>query len=250
MSPKHPTFYFTTLALILGVGAWSLNTIEANALSYSDQFHFLYLPNGKNVLSSITMILVGIYGLTRRPRFDLGRDVLVSTALCCVGLVAMGVSMAWHHYEPTVNTRFAAHITMALVVMNASFAIISAQLPLKGHWLLFAACQLIALGSATYEYFFSDKKYLLMSQAFLILLILFSLIRVWKLPVSQQLLLSLAVFLCSFILGILDHEISKLTVYLISGHTLQHCFWALGGLFLLRFLICIKPSEINNLPNP
>lgn len=246
MSLNHPTFFFTALALILGLGAWSLSPIEACQYNYADQFNFLHLPNGKNVLSCLSFLIIGAYGLSSRPRFDLGRDVLVSMALCCAGLVAMSGLLAWYHYEPNLASQFAAHLTMALVVMNASFAVVSAQLPLKGRWWLFVACQLMAIGSTSYEYVYNDRKYLFMSEVFLVLLLLFSLVRVWRLPLAKQLLLSLSALVSSFVLGLFDHEISKLSSYMISGHTLQHLTWALGGLFLLRFLICVKPSEINS----
>jgi hypothetical protein len=246
MTSNYPTFVFTSLAVILSLGSWTLNPISAGIFTFADEFNFLGIPNGKNVLSCLCFIIVGIYGLTCRPRFDLGREVLVSMALACVCLVVMGSFGAWYHLDPTHLTRLAAHLSMALVVMNSAFALTSAQLPLKGRWWLFTASQLIAVMTAVYEYAYDDKRHLLMSEVFLILLILFSMIRVWKVSYSKHLTKCLVLFSIAFVCGWYDAEISSFSAYMISGHTAQHILWASAGLFLLRFLVAIKPSELNH----
>ncbi len=245
MTPSHPTVLFTSLAIMLGVGAWALNPLEAQLVSYADEFSFLSIPNGKNVLSGILFMFVGVYGLTRRPRFDLGRDVLVSMALACISLMAMGGAISWYHFAPTLLTRLIAHLVMSLAIMNTAFALVSAQLPLKGHWWLLISCQAVAVATPMYEYWYSDKRYLLMSEVFLVLLVLFSLIRVRSVHYSRYLSRSLIALCLSPLCDYWDQSISKASSYLISGHTLQHLLWSLSALLLLRFLIVIKPSELN-----
>lgn len=249
MTSNRSTFFFTSLALILGLGSWALNPISAESFTFADEFYFLGIPNGKNVLSSLWFIVLGIYGLTCRPRFDLGRDVLVSMALACASLVFMGGFGAWYHFDPTPLTRLGAHLAMALVVMNSAYALTSAQLPLKGTWWLFAASQLIAILTSIYEYMYDDKRHLLMSKVFLLLLILFSFVRIWKVSYSKYLIRCLSLFLLSFICDFYDEEICSFSAYQISGHTAQHLLWTIAGLSLLKFFIVIKPSELNS-PTP
>lgn len=246
MTPSHPTAVFAALACMLGVCAWVMSPLDAPLAPFADQFSFLGITNGKNVLSGLSFLLVGLYGLTRRPRFDLGLDVLVSMALSCVGFVAMGGLVAWYHYDPSPISRLSAHLSMSMVVMNAAFAIASAQLPLRGRWWLLIACQAIAVTTASYEFFYSDKRYLLMSEVFLVLLVLFSWIRVWHHESSRLLAYGLASLGLSGICGYWDQTISKLSSYFVSGHTVQHLLWSLAGLLLLRFLIVIRPSELSS----
>ena len=244
MTEQHPTLLFASLAFILILGSWALNPIEANGLSYADQFSFWGLPNGKNVISCFSLLALGVYGLTCRPRFDLGREVLVGLALACVGCFFLGLFGVWHHLEPQVISRWAVHLALSLCVMNAGFALVAAQLPLKGTWWLFGLCQFIAIFNASFEYLFNDKRFLLMSQAFLAVLILFSMLRVRRLSYANHLYYSLFLFMLAFISNYFDHEILQGSQYIISGHSLQNLFWSIAGFFLLRFLIVIKPSDL------
>ena len=245
MTDRHPTILFASLACILILGSWALNPIEANGLSYADQFSFWGMPNGKNVLSCLSLLILGIYGLTCRPRFDLGREVLVGLALACLGCFFLGLFGVWHHLEPQVISRWASHLALSLCVMNAGFALVAAQLPLKGSWWLFGLCQFIAIFNASFEYLFNDKRFLLMSQAFLAVLILFSMLRVWRLNYAKQLYYSLLLFLLAFVSNYFDQEILQGSQYIISGHSLQNLLWSIAGFFLLRFLIVIKPSDLS-----
>ena len=246
MTSSRPTFFFTLLALILSLGSWALNPMSAKSFSFADEFYFLGIPNGKNVLSCLWFILLGMYGLACRPRFDLGREVLVSMALACASLVFMGAFGAWYHLDPNHLTRLCAHLAMALVVMNSAFALTSAQLPLKATWWIFGTSQLIAITTAMYEYMYDDKRHLLMSKVFLLLLILFSFVRIWKVNYSKYLIRCLILFILSFICDFYDAEICRFSAYLISGHTIQHLLWTIAGLSLLKFFIVIKPSELNS----
>ena len=245
MTPSHPTALFTALACMLGLGAWSMSPLEAPLTPFADEFSFLGISNGKNVLSGLSFLIVGFYGLTRRPRFDLGRDVLVSMALSCVGFVAMGGLVTWYHYDPSLVSRLSAHLAMSMVVMNGAFALISAQLPLRGRWWLLVASQFIAFGTASYEFWYEDKRYLLMSQLFLVLLVMFSLVRVWRHEYSRLLAYALVTLGVSALCGYLDRPILKMSAYSVSGHTLQQLLWSLAGLLILRFLVVIRPSELS-----
>lgn len=248
MTEKNPTILFACLALIVAIGSWALNPIEAGSLIFADQFSFWNIPNGKNTLSCISLIILGIYGLTCRPRFDLGREVLVSLALACVSSVFLGAFAIWHHIDPYLLSRWAVHLALALCIMNAGFALVIIQLPIKSPWWLFVVCQLIAIFNASFEYVYDDRRFLLMSQTLLALLVLFSIIRLWRLSSAKLLSYSLALFLLAFVSNFFDQKILQGSAYMISGHSLQHLLWSFAGFFLLRFLIIIKPSDLNTYP--
>jgi len=249
ITPSHPTLIFTILALILGLGAWTLNPIDPAPLHFADQFSFLGISHGKNVISSLILSMVGVFGLMGRPRFDRGRDVLVSMVLCCLAMILAGASAVWFHLVETQLAQSITHGLISLVLINASFALIASQLILKGRWWFLGSLQLLSMITVTYQHFYHDQRFLLMSEVFVILLMIFSLLRVWQLSASIYLLYCTISLGLGWLCGSFDTEISVGTSYVVSGHTLQHICWGLGAGCWLRYFILLRPRELIQLLN-
>ena len=250
MTPTHPTLLFTSLAVILGLGALLLPPIDPPSSSFADTFTLWGISHGKNVLSAFILTITGIYGLTCRPRFELATEVLTSMVICCIGMVVAGPVGAWFHLSLSSTSFIMTHVIMSLALLNASFAIIATQLPLKGRWWLFAGLQCIALLSVMYEYVYRDQRFKLMAEIFCVLVIIFSLLRVWRISASKYLLWCLLSLCSSWLVGSLDNEISQWSSYLVSGHTLQHLLWAGAGFFWLRYFTLVRPRDLSELlPN-
>lgn len=250
MNPAHPTLIFTTLAFILGIGAWMLNPIEPAALEVADTFNFLGITHGKSVLSALCLTLMGVLGLLGRPRFDHGLDVLVSMVLCCLGMMSAGGTCAWFHLAETPLARSVTHACLALALTNASFALIASQLTLRGRWWLLGMLQLLALSTVAYQHIQNDQRFLLMSEVFVLLLMIFSLLRVWRLSASIYLLFCTISLGLGWLCGLWDKEIFEQTNYWVSGHTLQHLSWSVSGGCWVRYFILLRPRELAQLlPN-
>ena len=249
MTPTHPTLIFTTLALILGLGAWTLNPIDPAPLSFSDEFSFLGIVHGKNVLSSLLLSAVGVWGLMGRPRFDHGRDVLISMVICCLSMILAGGSSVWFHLVETQLAQSVTHGLISLVLLNASFALIASQLVLRGRWWLLGSLQLLSVGTVAYQHVYHDQRFLLMSEVFVILLMIFTLLRVWKLSASIYLLFCTMSLGLGWLCGAFDIKINVATAYMISGHTLQHICWILGAACWLRYFILLRPRDLAQLLN-
>ena len=247
MTPTHPTLIFTTLAFILGIGAWALNPIDPAPLTFADSFNFLGISHGKNVLSAALLSAVGVWGLMGRPRFDHGRDVLLSMVLCCLGMILAGAAEVWFHLEESQLAQSVSHVLISLVLTNAAFALIASQLVLRGRWWLLGSLHLLSLGTVAYQHVYHDQRFLLMSEVFVILLMIFSLLRVWRLSASTYLLVCTLSLGVGWLCGSFDKEICAGTAYIISGHTLQHLCWVIGAGCWLRYFILLRPRELSQL---
>ena len=236
--------------MILGLGALILSPIPMTPLKFADEYSMWGISCGANVLSAFSLTLIGVYGLTCRPRFELAREVLTSMIICCVGILIGGPIEAWLHWTLSAYAQLLSEGIFSLVLLNASFALIATQLPLKGRWWLFSGLQLIALTSVSVEFFESDRRFVLMLEVFSVLVIVFSLIRVWRVDASSYLRWHLVSLSMSWVVGGMDEWILNLTHYWVSGHTLQHLCWSASGFFWLKYFTQVRPRELNALlPN-
>lgn len=250
MNPAHPTLIFTVLACILGLGAWALNPIDPAPLNFADTHTFLGITHGRGVLSSLLLTLVGALGLLGRPRFDHGLDVLVSMVLCCLAMIGAGGAGAWFNLVETNLARSVTHGLLAMALMNASFALISSQLVLRGRWWLLGSLQGLAITTVLYQHVRDDQRFLLMSEVFVLLLMIFSLLRVWRLSASIYLLICTTSLGIGWVCGVYDMEIFLSTHDVISGRTLQNLSWGVSGACWLRYFILLRPRELAQLlPN-
>ena len=249
-NPAHPTLVFTLLALMLGLGAWTLNPIEPIPFTFVDQATFLGISCGKNVLSGLLLSVVGVFGLLGRPRFDHGLDVLVSMVGCCLGMILSGAASAWLHLMPSPLTRSVTHACLSFALINASFALIASQLPLRGRWWLLGSLQGLIASTVLYQHFYHDQRFLLMSEVFVILLMVFSLLRVWRLSASIYLLGCTLALALSWFCGVWDTQVFAVTQQIVSGHSLQQFLWAVSGGLWLKYFIQLRPRELAQLLQP
>ena len=237
------------LALILTAGAFALPTIP-QAQSYhrfADQAMSWGIPHAADVLSNLAFLLVGLYGVFRRPRYTLGADILLGLVTFWVGIFLVAAGSAYYHWAPSDATLVWDRIPMSIAFMGVSFSLIVAQARLKAYVLPYLGLELLGVTATLYAHFWDDLRFYLMCQLFPLLLALSAAVRLRSLPISRDLLWAFLAYTSAKLFEHYDRAVHELTSELVSGHTIKHLLAALGAFFVLRFFLYLKPSEVREL---
>ena len=249
MSLTHPLPYFLSLALVLTIGSLTLSPItqpESYHL-FADKTGWAWLPNALNVLTNLAFAAVAIYGFLRRPRFTLGPDLLLGMITFLIGLLLISLGSAYYHWAPSSDSLLWDRLPLSMTLMGgASFSLIVAQTKVKRAFLLYMGMQLIAIGTTLYWYFWDDLRFYAMCQVFPMGLLLLSVIRLRRHPLTLYLALCLIAYIIAKFAEYYDQAIFDFTSSIVSGHSVKHLFAALGGLCLLRFFLYLKPTDLTD----
>ena len=246
MNPSNPAAIFSMLALLLIIGSLSLSPIPQpeSYHQFADQYSFWGIPNTLNVISNFSFFAVGLYGLLCRPRFSLGRYILLGLITFLIGLILVSFGSAYYHWSPSSKTLLWDRLPMSITFMGISFGLIIAQTKTRSPILLYFVLHLVAVGTTFYWYLFNDLRFYIMCQLFPLLLLLFSAVRLRSYPLSKNLGYCALAYIAAKVCEYYDTEIFELSAQWISGHTMKHITAAIGGFFILRFFLFIKPLEL------
>ncbi len=239
-----------TLIAILTIGAFSFKPIpQSQSYHLFADHHGLWgMPNALNVLSNAAFLVVGVYGLLRRPRFSLGGDVLLGLITFLVGLVLVCAGSAYYHWAPSDQTLLWDRLPMSLAFLGVSFSLIAAQSRLKVAFLLYLILEGAGVAATLYSHFGNDLRFYAMCQVLPLILTVISAVRLWPTPAlrprARELLLGFSAYGLAKASEHFDAEVFALTAQVISGHTLKHLLAAVGAFFVLRFFLYLKPAEV------
>jgi len=237
--------FASILAAILILGAWALPQIP-QAQSYhnfADQAPCWGIPHGLNVLSNLAFLFVGFYGVFKRPRYALGRDVLLGLVTFWVGIFLITLGSAYYHWSPSDETLLWDRLPMSIAFMGVSFSLIMAQGRVRLYIIPYLIMEAMGVGATLYAHFMNDLSFYAMCQAYPLLLALISAIRLWPMKGTKDLLWGFSAYGLAKLFEHNDLTVFELSGSLVSGHTIKHILAALGAFFVLRFFLDLKPAE-------
>lgn len=238
------------LIAILTLGAFSFQPIpQAQSYHRFADTHALWgIPNALNVLSNAAFLAVGVYGLLRRPRFSLGRDVLLGLVTFLVGLVLICAGSAYYHWAPSDETLLWDRLPMSLAFLGVSFSLIAVQSRLRAAVLLYLALEGAGVAATLYGHLAQDLRFYAMCQVLPLILAVFSAVRMWPIaaarPGARDLLWGFGAYGLAKLAEHFDGDLYALTHSAVSGHTLKHLLAAVGAFFVLRCFLYIKPADV------
>lgn len=239
-----------TLIAILTAGAFSFQPIPQSQSYhlFADDHGLWGIPNALNVLSNAAFLVVGVYGLLRRPRFSLGSDVLLGLVTFLVGLTLVCAGSAYYHWSPSDDTLLWDRLPMSISFLGVSFSLIAAQARLRVALLLYFVLEGAGVAATLYSNFANDIRFYAMCQVLPLVLTLISAARLWPTPSlrprAKELLLGFGSYGLAKVVEHFDREVFALTAEVVSGHTLKHVLAAVGAFFVLRFFLYLKPAEV------
>jgi len=242
------------LIAILTAGAFSFPPVpQAQSYHLFADAHALWgIPNALNVLSNAAFLAVGLYGLLRRPRFALGRDVLLGLVTFLVGLVLICAGSAYYHWAPSDEALLWDRLPMSLAFLGVSFSLIAAQSRLRAPFVLFVTLEAAGVAATLYGHLAQDLRFYAMCQALPLLLALASAARLWSVaaarPRARDLLLGFGAYGLAKAAEHFDRALYALTAEGVSGHTLKHLLAAVGAFFVLRCFLYLKPADAQPAP--
>lgn len=234
-----------TLALILTLGAYALPKIPQpqSYHHFADQAARWGIPHASNVLSNLAFLLVGLYGVFKRPRYTHGRDVLLGLVTFWVGIFLIALGSSYYHWAPSNETLLWDRLPMSMAFMGVSFSLIVAQGKVRLYIIPYLIMEALGVGSTLYAHFAGDLSFYAMCQAFPLLLAVISAIRLWPMSGTKDLLWGFFAYGLAKVSEYYDLELYELSGALVSGHTVKHILAALGAFFVLRFFLLLKPAE-------
>jgi hypothetical protein len=235
----------SVLALILLAGAFALPKIP-QAQSYhnfADQAEYWGIPHASNVLSNLAFLLVGLYGVFKRPRYSHGRDVLLGLVTFWVGIFLITLGSSYYHWAPSDDTLLWDRLPMSMAFMGVSYSLIAAQGRLKLYVIPYLFMEALGVSSTLYAHLAGDLSFYAMCQAYPLLLALISAIRLWPMSGTKDLLWGFLAYGLAKVFEYNDLAVFELSAEQVSGHTIKHVLAALGAFFVLRFFMHLKPAE-------
>ena len=246
---------FIIIAITLFLGAWSLPVIKDPSVDQSliQMSQTWSLPHLMNMLSTLAIIGVAVYGLLKQPRFRLGWQVLLGLITFVIALILSGATAIYYQWTPHTLSLLIQRIPIALGLLGGvAFVLLSAQLTFQT-WValaLYFILQACAVACVLYTYFMDDFSFYIMAHIFPLTVLLVSNIRLKEQNRSRHLLYCLGFYICAQICSAYSDLTYQYTYDYIHGYTLRHILIALGSYYFLQFFIYLKPVELTDMNEP
>ncbi|MDP3541086.1 MAG: ceramidase domain-containing protein [Elusimicrobiota bacterium] len=186
------------------------------------------IPNFADVLSNLPFLIVGLYGLTRRPaapRLKTGYLVL------CAGVALVSLGSAYYHLNPTSTTLLWDRLPMTVAFM-ALFSLLLEDRVTDAKTLV----PLVAIGlaSAFYWHYTDDLRPYILVQFLPIVLMPLILLFYPKINLDGKALMSgVALYCAAKALEYCDRPVLE-ALGALSGHSLKHITAAAASLCVIR----------------
>lgn len=192
---------------------------------FADQRYCCCVPNVANVLSNLPFLAVGMIGLLTATTLERHRVIF------CLGSILTAAGSAYYHWRPNNQTLVWDRLPMTLCTTSIFLTLLELASPrgLRWWWILYP----LGLWSVIYWKQYDDLRLYAFIQYFPIAVL--PLLFAWF-PTTQDLTaLYHAIFwyLTARAADALDHQIYRLTLHWMSGHTLKHLLAAWSMYYLL-----------------
>jgi hypothetical protein len=241
---------------------WLLGAVTASAIAaafwiapiaqdpayhdFADRRYLCGTPNFWNVLSNLSFLVIGAFGLARLSRLHPGAH-RVGYIVFCAGVVGVGLGSAYYHYGPNTQTLVWDRLPMTIAFMALFAMVIRDRLSGRlGERLLWP---LIAAGIASIAYWHWTETlgrgdlrvYGLVQFLPMLLIPLMLLVSPGQGLRSSWLWATLAIYGLSKVTEYFDHGILESTG-LLSGHTIKHLLASLAVLCAVLAMLRTRPS--------
>ena len=204
--------------------------------NFADTRPLLGIPNGLDVLSNISFLLVGIYGyfvLTRLER----RKWHPAWAVFVAGVFLVGLGSSFYHFAPDNGSLVWDRLPMTIGFMGLFVALLSEFTGVRLGVASLATAVLVGISSVVYWAAADDLRFYawvqFMPLGAVVILLLTCGSRITR---SWILGLALALYVCAKFAEHFDVEIFNALGGITSGHTLKHLFAAAGCYTVLLYL--------------
>ncbi len=205
---------------------------------FSDQRTICNIDHFWNVMSNLSFLLVGIYGLWRLPSINI---INIKAAYCvfCLGVILVCMGSGYYHYFPDNHTLFWDRLPMTIAFM-AFFSLLLHERVLA-NTKTFTLIPLLLLGAASVLYWDwtesqgqGDLRFYVLVQFLTVLLIPLIL---WLYPAhyfrGRLLIMAFVFYVLAKFLEHFDHSIYQ-SLGFISGHSLKHLSAAIAVLLIIQ----------------
>ena len=207
---------------------------------FADTREIAGIRNFWNVLSNFSFLLVGLYGLWRRPHLTERKSSSAYTALC-IGVLLISIGSAYYHYAPSTPSLIWDRLPMTVAFMALFSLLLDERVILSSRsrtlWPLLAT----GIGAAAYWYWteargFGDLRPYALVQFLPIVLIPTILLLFHGNYLNSPLLVSALVFY--FIAKLFEHFDRQVleSIGVLSGHTIKHL---LAGIAVLCIILAV-----------
>ncbi len=204
------------------------------------------MPNAQNVLSNLPFVLIGVWALMQRGRWqqDQARG-FPSWEIFAVCLMLTGLGSAYYHWAPDNHTLVWDRLPIALMTMAVTTAVLSEHLRRGLEKVLLWPLLGVAAASVWYWWFTEEagrgdlRAYALVQFLPLLIVPVVVLALRSRFTRATDLLVLLGFYVLARAAELQDHAVMNLTGGLTSGHTLKHLFAAVGAWWVARML-CIR----------
>lgn len=189
--------------------------------AFADVRAFAGIPNFADVLSNLPFLVVGLYGLTRKPARE---RMKTGYLLLCAGIALVSLGSAYYHLNPASETLLWDRLPMTVAFM-ALFSLVLEDRVTDAKTLI----PLVAAGlaSAFYWHYTDDlRPYILVQFLPIVLMPLILLFYPKKNLNGKALMLGVALYAAAKALELYDRPVLEVLGAL-SGHSLKHL--AAGG---------------------
>lgn len=234
----------TLLIFVIGLIIGPIPQPEAYH-NFADQRSFFGIANSWNVLSNISFVLAGIWGLfllysLGKVKFKDDRERWPWVGVS-IGLILTGISSGYYHLEPNNSRLVWDRLSMTIIFMSFVAALVTERINVKlGLWLLFI---LLLIGFFCVLHWYAselhgagDLRLYLGLQVFTVVVGLVMLFVPSPYNRNGDIVIALLLFGLAYLLEIYDHPVAIFTKNKISGHTLKHFTAALAGIWLIQMI--------------
>lgn len=204
--------------------------------SFADTRSFMGIPNFWDVASNFPFLIVGLLGISRCLKTDLGR-AQPAWVVFFIGVTLVSAGSSYYHWNPGNNSLVWDRLPMTVGFMGLFVALLGEYIsPKLVHRLLIP---MILFGAATvvHWHLYDDLRFYAWVQ-FMPLVVVVILMTLYRSRFTHSWLLMVALFwyLLAKVFEAYDVEIFRYLQGIFSGHAIKHLLAAAGCYTLLLFL--------------
>ncbi|MBN9296846.1 MAG: ceramidase domain-containing protein [Filimonas sp.] len=201
---------------------------------FADGRPWLGIANAGNVLSNLSFLFVGIYGMFFCFQAQRQANVKIAYLAVFIGLILTSLGSAYYHWQPDSNRLVWDRLPMTLVFMPLLVAVLSERIYFNLRIIL-PALLLTGIFTVVYWSYSGNLIPYFAAQYGSIFLLLLSTF-LFPLKGDKWLYFACISYGAAMLCERLDLLIFQASGYIISGHTVKHILAALAFCFILNKL--------------
>lgn len=224
----------TSLVFIAIIGMFLMQPIKQNEHyhSFSDELSLFAIPNFLNVVSNLSFLIVGFFGLLKARNFSSNK---IQYIIFFVGISLVSFGSAYYHFNPNNETLVWDRLPMTLAFMALFSIVISEFINDKIGRTLLIPFLIIGMVSILFWLIFDDLRIYALVQFFPVVTIPIILLFFNSSTKScKAYWLLLVAYIIAKIFEHFDGEVHQF-FKIISGHTLKHIIAAIGVYCFVTF---------------